>query len=218
MPRTPQALVALAAFAALSACGPNTMDAPIGSQTACPEGDCWDIETEETARDRSPEAAALEATEPVWQAAVELEVGDGIDFDRHDISIDVAGVKDTRCPAGATCTWQGMISAQLDVVVGTAKGTLSATSEQPAYLNGVRIEILEARSVPSPTEKDEPTLLSLVVSEFELLEMPGAGGPSAGPNSPAGDPVIGEFPAPTQAQSEAGNPVVDLSAYVSEGF
>jgi hypothetical protein len=220
MTRTPAALFALAAASVLSACGPDTLDVPQspGPQDAvCAEAGCFQAEPADAF---VGELVAMPDTVAVWEAALDLEEGDGIDFPRNDISIDVADVKDLRCRAGLACIVAGTIQVQLDIVVGDVKRSVVADSEHAAHVAGVRIEVLEASPYPGMGRKGEPKVVSLLVGYYDLQELPAATvrPPVKGPVArPAPGPGSDVQPGSTVSQHEldgtpgAPFPAVDIA-------
>ena len=164
MTTTARTLLALLVLSSLSACTGDTYDAQVADNAICSDGDCFQAE----AQDFDGEAAVLETQGAVWQAAVEINNGDGADFANRNLSIDIASVKDSRCPPGRTCVWAGEITVELDVVFGDTKATVYASDSEPARVDGLKIEVLEATPHRGLRVKGDALRVSLLLSEYEL--------------------------------------------------
>lgn len=200
-PRT--ALFALSLLS-LAACAPQS-----GTFAEARSSSLDTPELEAGSSEAGPSMMDAQDAAPIFEAAVDLEDGDGVDFQRRDISVDVVQVLDSRCPAGARCAWAGTIAAQLDVRVRDTKSTVTLAVDQPAYVEGVRFEVLGSRPYPGFRVKGEPQVLSLLVSEYEL-----AAPPTRTPKTPrvlfpwpGQEPVRGTVVAAEAAPKPGDNPV-----------
>lgn len=103
---------------------------------------------------------------PALQQRIDLAKDDEIDLDDGRIEgLRVVSIRDSRCPTGVTCIWQGEVEVWLRAKVD---GRLedahpSSNDDEPAALGDYRVRLVDVTPYPSFPRGDEPRIVSIVV-------------------------------------------------------